>query len=432
MKNLSKSVQLYITALAIVAGSILYHSITHVNLDASTAKAVLFFVVVSIVVESFTIRMPKGANLSVNFAVDLACIVLFGPNIAVWITSCSEIFKTDNIKGNTPYYKIIFNLSQLILSVWLGGAVYLYFGGKIDLRVVSSIVPFIGASLTYSFVNFSAVTVVLALVQKTSPWSIWLMNYRWVAPNFLAFTPLALLIATMYKLTGIAGVCLFFIPLLLARYIFKSYLDVRQVYLDTLGALAGALDAKDKYTKGHSDRVAIYAVEIARVLKIPEDKIEVIEHMALLHDIGKIGISGETLCKPGKLSDCEFDQIKQHPVIGANILVNIRDLGAVTDYVRFHHEKFNGTGYPYGLKGEEIPLEARIITLADSFDAMTSNRSYRKAMTMEEAVEEVKKSSVTHFDPKIVEAFLASLENGVISVTLNSSRNSEYDNLNVS
>lgn len=432
MRQLPKSIQYYIVFLAVCASVVLYYSINTMHLNWTTAKAALFFILVSIVIESFTIKLPRGGNWSVNFAVDLACILLFGPSIAIWVALCGELFKKDNLKGDTPYYKIIFNLSQFVLSVWFAGTVYLLLGGNIDFQPVSFITPFIGATLTYSFINISAVTIVLALAQKSSPWGIWLVNFRWVAPNYLAFAPLALLMAAMFKVIGYSGVFLIFVPLLLARFVFKSYMEVRQVYLDTLGALASALDAKDKYTRGHSDRVAVYAVEIAREMKIPEDKVEIIEHMALLHDIGKIGISGETLCKPGKLSESEFDKIKQHPVIGANILMNIRDLGTVTEYVRYHHEKFNGTGYPYGLKGEEIPLEARIITLADSFDAMTSNRSYRKAMTLEEAVEEVKRSSGTHFDPMIVEAFLTGLDNGVISDTVNKLRNCVYDNLNVS
>jgi len=274
--------------------------------------------------------------------------------------------------------------------------------------------PFIGTTLVYSFVNISTVTIVLALAQKSSPWNIWLMNFRWVAPNFLAFAPLGLLMASMYKLTGMWGVSLFFIPLLLARYVFKSYMDVRQIYLDTLEALASALDAKDKYTRGHSERVAKYAVQIARELKLPEDQVETIEHVALLHDIGKIGVSAELLNRKGQLSASEFDLIKLHPVIGANILKEIHDLGSATEYVRYHHEKYDGSGYPDGLKGDNIPLGARIITLADSFDAMTSDRSYRKKMNWEEALEEVKRSAGTHFDPQIVKAFLNRRENRTI------------------
>lgn len=388
----------------------------------------MFFIIVSIVAESLDVELPRGGHYSVNFAVDLACIVLFGPNVAIWVSLCGEFFRKDTIRGRTPYYKIIFNISQIILSVWVAGTVYLYLGGIIGTQNISSILPFIGAALTYAIINFSAVTIVLAITQKSSLWGIWLMNFGEIAPNIIAFTPLALLMAIMYKLAGILGGILFFVPLLLARFIFKSYMDVRQIYLDTLGALASALDAKDRYTKGHSDRVALYSVEIARALKLPEDKIEIIEHMALLHDIGKVGISGEILCLPGKLTDSQFEQIKQHPIIGANILKNIRDMESATDLVRYHHEKFNGTGYPYGLKGEQIPLEARIITLADSFDAMTSDRSYRKAMTMEEALEEVKRSSGTHFDPKIVEAFLNSWKSGSIpSVTDNEQVQSASD-----
>ncbi len=414
MNNLPGQVKFYIFILSILAIAIISHSFNNIDLNATNLIAIVFFIFISVVSESLTIQLPKGARYSVTFAVDLACIILFGPDIAIWVALGGELFKKDNIKRQTPYYKIVFNSAQLILSVWLAGITYLYLGGTIDSQPISSIIPFIGAMLVYSFVNISTVTIVLALVQKISPWGIWLMNFRWVAPNFLTFAPLGLLMASMYKLTGMWGVSLFFIPLLLARYVFKSYMDVRQIYLDTLEALASTLDAKDKYTRGHSERVAKYAVQIARELKLPEDQVETIEHVALLHDIGKIGVSAELLNRKGQLSASEFDLIKLHPVIGANILKEIHDLGSATEYVRYHHEKYDGSGYPDGLKGDNIPLGARIITLADSFDAMTSDRSYRKKMNWEEALEEVKRSAGTHFDPQIVKAFLNRWENRTI------------------
>lgn len=406
MKQLPKKVQLLICILAVLAGIIMFKSMFYMHLNPDSLKAVMFFIGVSIILESFTIRLPKGGNWSVSFAVDLAAIILFGPYVAVWIALGGELFKKDNINGKNPYYKIIFNMSQFVLTAWIAGKSYLLLGGKIDTQPVSYILPFIGTTIIYCIVNLTAVTMVLAMVEKCSPLAIFSANFTWVAPNFLAFAPLAVLMAAMYKITGLSGVVLFFVPLLLARYIFKSYMETRKIYLDTLEALASALDAKDTYTKGHSDRVAMYAVKIARELGLPEDRIEAIEHMALLHDIGKIGVNEELLSRPGKLTDNEFEQIKLHPVIGANILKEIQNFDPVTEFVKFHHEKYDGSGYPYRIKGDKIPLEARIITLADSFDAMTSDRSYRKGMSLQEALDEVRRSSGSHFDPKVVDAFL--------------------------
>lgn len=415
MRNLPRAVQFYISILSIAAGAILFHSLGFMHLNPDTVKAVMFFIAISVILESFTIRLPKGGNWSVAFAVDLASIVLFGPYVAIWVALGGELFKKDNINGKNPIYKIMFNMSQFVLSAWVAGTVYQLMGGKMESQPVSSMLPFIGATLTYAVVNLSAVTLVLTLSAKSSPWTIFSANFKWLAPNFLAFAPLAILMAAMYRITGLWGITLFFVPLLLARYIFKSYMETRQIYLDTLEALASTLDAKDKYTKGHSDRVAMYAVNIAREMGLPADRIETIEQMALLHDIGKLGISGKILSCPGKLTDSEFEQIKLHPVIGANILKEIHYLDHITEYVKYHHEKYDGSGYPHKIKGEEIPLEARIITLADSFDAMTSDRSYRLGMSLEQAVEEVKKSSGSHFDPKIVQAFLQTLNHEIMA-----------------
>lgn len=413
--SVQRKLYVYLSLLTIFASIILIHSILVINISSLKISTVIFFLIVSIASESLSIELPRGGNISVGLAIDLACIMTLGPNVAVWIAFASELFMFETLRGK-PLYKTVFNCAELVLSVWLAGIVYMGLGGSINSFPVPAVFPLAVAAITYFFVNSTSLTTVLAILQNTSPWGVWLTITRGVAPSLLALTPLALLMVSMYNVLGVLGAFLFFVPLLLARYVFKMYMELRQSYLDTLGALASALDAKDTYTKGHSDRVAMYAVKIARKLDLSEDKIETIEHMALLHDIGKIGVRAEILCRPGKLTDSEFEQIKQHPVIGANILKNIRDFESATDFVLYHHEKFNGTGYPYRLKGEQIPLEARIITLADSFDAMTSNRSYRRAMTFEEALDEVKVSTGTHFDPKIVEAFLNCLKSGTIGI----------------
>ncbi|GEM_PF-3237196 len=183
------------------------------------------------------------------------------------------------------------------------------------------------------------------------------------------------------------------------------YKDLEQAYLSTVSALAAAIDAKDAYTHGHSSRVMEYAVLIAREMGLPEDEIERIKLAGLLHDIGKIGVRESILLKKGKLTDEEYEEIKKHPVLGANIINQVRFLESVVPYTYYHHERWDGKGYPEGLKGEEIPLGARILAVADTFDAMTSSRSYRKALPDSYALEEIKKNAGKQFDPKVVEAF---------------------------
>lgn len=187
----------------------------------------------------------------------------------------------------------------------------------------------------------------------------------------------------------------------------QLYHNIRSLYQSTLKVLANALDAKDSYTHGHSQRVAEYSVAIASELGMLSKEKDDLEFAALLHDIGKIGIRDNILCKPGKLTDEEFKIIQLHPVMSAEILAPIDFLADKIPIVKHHHERYDGKGYPSKLKGEEIPLGARIICVADTFDAMTSNRSYRKGLPAETALEELKRCCGTQFDPAIVQAFLS-------------------------
>jgi len=176
-------------------------------------------------------------------------------------------------------------------------------------------------------------------------------------------------------------------------------------------ALSGALDARDKYTAGHSLRVMEYAVGIAKHLKLPEKDIGNLKISALLHDIGKIGISDAILHKESKISDKDFAVIKKHPVIGANILKTVGAFKDLVPIVYHHHERFDGMGYPEGIYGEQIPLYSRIIAIADSFDAMTSTRPYRKALPIETALLEIELNGGKQFDPSISDVFIAHFGN---------------------
>ncbi len=187
----------------------------------------------------------------------------------------------------------------------------------------------------------------------------------------------------------------------------RLYEDLRNTYMRTIKVLAQAIDARDHYTHSHSENVAKYAVMIAEQMGLSVKDTEVLRDACELHDLGKIGVEDRILSKPSSLTPEEFENIKRHPDTGAQILEPLAFLGGVVDLVRQHHEHYNGTGYPKGLKGDEILLGARIIHVADAYEAMTSARSYRKIpLSKEDAVGEIKKNTGTQFDPKVVEAFL--------------------------
>lgn len=178
--------------------------------------------------------------------------------------------------------------------------------------------------------------------------------------------------------------------------------------VSTLKSLVMSIEARDSYTKQHSERVTIYSLDIARVMGLNEEEMDVIRFGGYLHDIGKIGVKDTVLLKPGRLTDEEFEEIKQHSIIGDNILKPIKFFPKERDLIRHHHERYDGRGYPDGLAGEDIPITSRILAVADTYDAMTSTRPYRKALEHHVAVEEIIRCSGKQFDPKVVEAFLES------------------------
>ncbi len=190
----------------------------------------------------------------------------------------------------------------------------------------------------------------------------------------------------------------------------QLYKDMKGMYVGTIMTLAKAIDAKDPYTKGHSERVMKFAVEIAKEMKLPEKLVSNIEFAALIHDIGKIGVKDNVLDKPTRLSDSEYDIIKKHPVIGEQIIAPIEFLTNIAPLILYHHEHYDGSGYLEGLKGEEIPIGARVLIVADAFEAMISERPYSRSMTGEEAIDELKDKSGSQFDPEVVKAFLRVLE----------------------
>jgi len=190
----------------------------------------------------------------------------------------------------------------------------------------------------------------------------------------------------------------------------RLYQKIKDSYFEIAKALAQAIEAKDPYTHGHSERVVEYIILIAQKLDLPEEEKEVLKYAAMLHDIGKIGVRGIVLNNPDDLTGEEYDEIKKHPIVGEGIIQPIELLQPIRPFIRHHHEWYNGKGYPDGLSGENIPLGARILAVADAYDAMKSDRPYRKALTKETAIQELKQGSGAQFEPKLVEVFLEILK----------------------
>jgi len=249
-------------------------------------------------------------------------------------------------------------------------------------------------------------TMLVSFIKKQRFEELWLDNVKGIIPSSMAIGMVGVIIALAYIGYGAGAVLLFFGPLLLARFSFKLYIDMRNIYIETIQALNKSMEAKDSYTSGHAARVQEYAVNLARRVDLPEKKIQNIRTAAILHDIGKIGIDDNILKKPQKLTAIEYKTIQKHPVIGAEILKDVVFLKEISDIIRHHHERYDGKGYPDGLKGEAIPVEASILAIADVYDAMTSDRPYRNSLGHMAALNELRSGAGSQFNPLLVDKFL--------------------------
>jgi HD-GYP domain-containing protein (c-di-GMP phosphodiesterase class II) len=233
---------------------------------------------------------------------------------------------------------------------------------------------------------------------------LWALSVSKVMVGLVSQVPIGWLMAQIADQVSQWAVVLFMVPLLLARYSFSKYTETRDLFLGSVSALSQAIDAKDGFTRGHADRVSRIAGAIARHMGLKEKQIEQIELAGLLHDIGKIGVEDRILMKPIRLDPDEQELMRRHPTYGASILKPSDSLGPLVPLVLHHHENYDGSGYPDGLKGEEIPLGSRILIVADAYEAMTSDRIYRKAIGHDRAMEQLNRYKGIQFDPVIVKA----------------------------
>jgi HD-GYP domain-containing protein (c-di-GMP phosphodiesterase class II) len=227
----------------------------------------------------------------------------------------------------------------------------------------------------------------------------------WLVPSQLALALVGFLIAQVIAVNWIA-LPLFIAPLLVARQLYQRYAALKEAYADTVRSLIGALEAKDPYTRGHSERVARYALRLGIVLGLEPTVLERLEYAALLHDLGKLAVPSHLLTKPGSLTAEEMDLIRLHPTRGADMVATIPPLKDLAEFVNSHHEWYGGGGYPLNRQVPDIPQLALILCVADSYDAMTTTRSYRAALTHEQAADELRSGAGRQFDPELVAAFI--------------------------
>lgn len=393
---------LYIST-TILAGAVVLRAAFAQNLPWG---AIAFFAAITLLAEALPVDTPyHGITISASFGLIYAALFLFGPAGAAIIASFGTLSWQD-LKRKS-WYRNLFNFAQLAICAFLAGVVYLRAGGDLGFMVFPrDLLPGLLALATHFLLNSTFSTLAASLFNDTPFFAVWRKSVLWAFPSLLVLAPFGALMATVYQGMGVLAILLFLVPLLVARQSFQLYRQMRNTYVETIHTLAHAIEAKDNYTRGHSERVAVYANAIARHLALPESQVDMIYFLSLLHDVGKIGIPEQILNKTERLDTAERQQINRHSEIGAGIVREISFLRTGIDVIRYHHERFDGAGYPVGIKGKDIPIGARIIAVADAFDAMTSERVYRNsARTVDQAVDELQRCAGGQFDPMIVDVF---------------------------
>lgn len=383
---------------------------------SNLANLVLWIGMISLAAMS-PIPLPRGgATVTVTSALDFAAILIFGPAVACWFGVLSDLLTNVAAKRN-PLYKVAFNLGQIVLSIGVAGVSFLALGGRVgpEFEFNARTAPaLIATPIIYFLMNTGLISVAIGLKDRLSPRRVWQTNFQWEILHVVFFLPFGILLTLVHLRIGPVGVALFLIPLFLARFSFKLWIDTKQAHFSTVQSLVSAIDASDPFTRGHSYRISKFAVRIARELKVAEREVEEIEYGALLHDIGKIAIQHDILLKPGRLDDNERELMRTHPKVGHDILRGLKFLEAAAEIVYCHHEQPDGKGYPRGLTTEKIPMGSRIIMVVDAFDAMTSDRPYRRGLSPEVAYEELRRHSGTQFFPEVVDALIKLHQSGAL------------------
>jgi len=358
-----------------------------------------------VIAESHPVPLPRGGTITIASVLDIGAILLFGPWIAGALDLLTAIPAQLFLLRERPSAAIL-NGGIYASTTILAGSAYLAAGGTLGAPHLGNFLPILIAGALYYAVNTGWVSLVVGVNTQESPRTIWRQQFRDGLLQHALAVGFGLLFAQVRVAAGIPGVLLLTVPLFLARYALRLYADLREDLVGFVRALSTALDAVDPYTHRHSVRVAGYSVRVARHLALPESEVEMIHYAALVHDIGKIAQRPDVIRKPTPLTEEERRLMMRHPEAGAKIVEQIRALRSAAEMVRTHHWRPDGKGYPSGLTEAEVPLGARIIHVCDAFDAMTSDRSYRRGLPVARALEELSAKAGTEFDEDIVAALV--------------------------
>src|SRR3954463_1210665 len=421
MKDLPIAARLFVIAVMAAGTLILAIFAPH-----AIANPLLFATLLacSSLASALKVRLPiasSGSTMSVSYAVDFAALLLLGANETMIVSAVSAwsqcTFRTET---RTALFRTLFSMASLVLTVKAAGLVYTLLGGVTatsELSLLPIPKPLVGAATTYFVFNTLLIATAIGLSTRQSIGRVWNENFLWSAASYFVGAGAAAIAASVIDQGGYWWASLVAAPLYLTYRTYKVYMgriqdqqrhvaQVSDLHLATIEALALAIDAKDQTAQSHIRRVQVYAAGLARALGMPETEIQGVKTAALLHDIGKLAVPEHILSKPGPLTQEEFQKIRIHPQVGAEIISGVPFPYPVAPLILSHHERWDGKGYPAGLRGDEIPLGARILSVVDYFDALMAERPYHKAMSFEAAIGLLQQEAGKGLDPIVVATFI--------------------------
>ena len=375
--------------------------------DLDRVAGILFWSLVGAVASASPVKLSDGVYVAVASAATLAAAVLGGPTAAAWVAMLGST-EIRELRGRVVWYGVLANHAALVVPAALGAMLLDALRGPGDsaLRELSATLAgsFVYFTMNVAFVSlivlFRAGRSVREFLTRAETSNLW--------ANLVTLAPFGWLMARVYQMEGGGWwtAILFALPLFTTRLAYQRFVEMREMFTQTIGALAEAVDKRDPFTSKHSQRVRTISVDIGREMRVSAAELEALEWGGLLHDVGKIGVPDSILLKQGKLTREERITMNAHPVLGAQIIGPVQRLAPELPVIRHHHEWYNGSGYPDRLMGDEIPKLARILHVADAFEAMTADRPYRKALSVDQALAELRKFAGVQFDPEIVDAFV--------------------------
>jgi diguanylate cyclase (GGDEF)-like protein/putative nucleotidyltransferase with HDIG domain len=421
MKSLPLAARMYVSAI-IATGAVLF--VAFFPTHARRPLLFLTLLLMSSITSVFKVNLPlarRSSTMSVSYAVDFAALLLLGPNETMVVAAASAFSQcTFRIKERNPIHRTLFSMSCLVVTVQIAGVVYHALGGHHGpITSLDIAKPLLGAATAYFVFNTFTVATAIALSMRQALLKVWHENFLWSAPSYFGGAGAAALAAWLIGLQNTWAVWMVVLagfPVYSTYKGYKVYLgrvederrhtqEMADLHLATIEALALAIDAKDQTSQLHIRRVQLYAAALARGLGMSENEIQGVKTAALLHDIGKLAVPEHILSKPGPLTPEEFQKIRAHPKVGADIVSSVPFPYPVAPLILSHHERWDGKGYPVGLKREEIPLGARILSVVDYFDALMAERPYHKAMSAEAAIGLLQQEAGKGLDPQVVTLF---------------------------